>query len=93
MDLGAFELDAGRPERAFPLLERCAELSRRRDQHNRHIGWALAELAEAAIELGNHERARGALDEAATQFEYYGDVLGPKYIRGLEERLAMPQSG
>ncbi|MCW2952163.1 MAG: transcriptional activator domain protein [Conexibacter sp.] len=91
LNLGAFELDRGDPRRACSLLERCAQLSRgRRIVPN--LAWALAELGEAAIAIGELERARGALDEALTLLERSGDGRGARYARDLQARLSTSAS-
>jgi predicted ATPase/DNA-binding SARP family transcriptional activator len=86
LNLGAFELDQGDPERAYALLERCVEVSRAQGI-GRHRGWASAELAEAAITLGDGDRARPALDDALALFEAAGDRRGVRRAAALRERL------
>lgn len=87
LDLGAFELDHGDPRRACELLERCAALSRER-RIVPNLTWALAELAEAATAIGEHDRARRALAEALPLLERSGDVRGTRYARSLNTRLS-----
>ncbi len=86
LNLGAFELDHGDPERAYALLERCVEVSRAQGI-GRHRGWASAELAEAAIALGDGDRAGPAIDDASALFEAAGDRRGVRRAAALSERL------
>jgi predicted ATPase/DNA-binding SARP family transcriptional activator len=89
LNVGVFELDAGDPERAAALLERSVRLGREQGTH-RNRGWASAHLGEALIATGDAAGARAALDEAIEVFERSGDVVGPPYVRSLDERLAAP---
>jgi tetratricopeptide (TPR) repeat protein len=89
LNVGVFELDAGDPERAAALFERSVRLGREQGTH-RNRGWASAHLGEALIATGDATAARAALDEAIEVFERSGDVLGPPYVRSLDERLAAP---
>jgi predicted ATPase/DNA-binding SARP family transcriptional activator len=86
LNLGAFELDHGDPERACALLERCVELCRTQGM-SRHRGWASAEAAEAAIALGDGDRARPAIDDAVALFEAAGDRRGVRRAAQLRARL------
>ena len=86
LNLGAFELDGGDPERARALFERCIEVCRTQGL-DRHRGWAPAGLAEAAIALGDRERASAAIDDALAFFEASGDRRGALYAGRLRERL------
>ena len=77
-----------RGEPDAPVLE----ASVRPDHHvfARSRGWAVAELAEAAIAVGDPERARTAAAAALASFEELGDGRGVRYVRSLEtadERL------
>jgi hypothetical protein len=86
LNVGAFELDHGDPQRAAELLTRCDVVAREQGL-GRTRGWASAELAEAALVLGDHERARRALDVAFPLFEQLAEDRGTRYARVLEERL------
>jgi hypothetical protein len=86
LNIGGFELDHGDPRRAAELLARCEAIGHEQGLV-RNRGWASAELAEAALALGDPERARGALDVAFTMFEHLAEPRGTLYARGLEERL------
>jgi G-protein signaling modulator 2 len=87
LNIGGFELDHGDPRRAIELLARCEAIGREQGLV-RNRGWAAAELAEAALALGDHERARRALDVAFPLFENLAETRGTRYARVLEERLA-----
>jgi tetratricopeptide (TPR) repeat protein len=86
LNLGGYELDNGDLERACALLEECNAAAGARGLV-RNRGWASAELAEAAISLGDHARAREALDTALANFERLGETRGSRYAHSLEERL------
>ncbi|MEN3281202.1 MAG: hypothetical protein V7607_2342 [Solirubrobacteraceae bacterium] len=86
LNVGGFELDRGDPERAMELLTHC-ETTAREQGLVRNRGWASAELAEAALGLGDHARARRALDVAFPLFERLAENRGTRYARVLEERL------
>ena len=83
----ANKLDLVGLERACELFESAAALSGRRSPLQRIRCWALAELAEAAIALGDHARASGALRAAADDFERYRDTRGLRYAGELRARL------
>src|SRR5207249_3584806 len=87
LNLGAFELDRGDPERACALLARCAETARQRGTLYRIGTWALAELAEAAIRMGDPDRARESLALATPEFRRFSDERGLRYAAGLEARM------
>jgi predicted ATPase/DNA-binding SARP family transcriptional activator len=87
LNLGAFELDGGDPERARVLFERSVSLTGRRSGLQRLGCWALAELAEASIALGEPERARAALADATEDFRRYRDRRGLAYASALQRRL------
>ena len=86
LNVGGFALDHGDPQRAAELLTRCDVVAREQGL-GRTRGWASAELAEAALVLGDHERARRALDVAFPLFEQLAEDRGTRYARVLEERL------
>jgi tetratricopeptide (TPR) repeat protein len=86
LNVGGFELDHGDPRRAAELLARSEALGREQGLV-RNRGWAATELAEAALALGDHERARRALDMAFSLFEHLTETRGTRYARALEERL------
>jgi predicted ATPase/DNA-binding SARP family transcriptional activator len=88
LNLAAFELDGGEPERACRLFEQSAILSQKRSGLQRIGSWSLAELAEAAIALGDISRAREALVVASDDFRRFRDVRGLSYARSLEARIA-----
>jgi tetratricopeptide (TPR) repeat protein len=87
LNLGGFELEAGNAEAAARLLQRCIDLAKRQGL-NRNRGWAAAELAEAAIQLGDSELARSALDDAFDVLSRTSNTRGLQYARELEERLS-----
>jgi predicted ATPase/DNA-binding SARP family transcriptional activator len=91
LSLAAFELDRGDPRRAYGLLAARTGL----DQHAlvRTRGWAAALLAEAALAIGEPERARGAAAEARRRFEHLGDTRGLRYARDLQLQLEQQLSG
>jgi predicted ATPase/DNA-binding SARP family transcriptional activator len=86
LNVGGFELDHGDPQRAAELLARCEAIGREQGLV-RNRGWASAELAEAALALGDPQRARRALDVALALFEHLAEPRGTRYARELEERL------
>jgi hypothetical protein len=73
--------------RACELLARSAEIALQRGGLHRTGSWALAELAEAAIALGDGPRAREALDGAMSEFRRYQDERGLRYVELLASRL------
>jgi predicted ATPase/DNA-binding SARP family transcriptional activator len=87
LNLGGFELDGGDAERACELLQQCIDLAKRQGL-NRNRGWAAAGLAEAALQLGNLELARRALDDAFDVLSHTSHTRGLQYARELEQRLA-----
>jgi predicted ATPase/DNA-binding SARP family transcriptional activator len=87
LNLGAFELDHGDRGRACELLARSAEIALQRGGLHRTGSWALAELAEGAIGLGDGPRAREALDGAMSEFRRYQDERGLRYVELLASRL------
>ncbi len=89
LSLGAFELDTGDPQRACELFQRCIRIASTQGLY-RNRGWAAAELAEAALALGDHALARSALDEALELLAPGRNTLALRYARSLEERLAAP---
>jgi hypothetical protein len=86
LNIGGFELDHGDPQRAAELLARCEAIGREQGLV-RNRGWASAELAEAALALGDPGRARRALDVALGIFEHLAEPRGTRHARALEERL------
>jgi predicted ATPase/DNA-binding SARP family transcriptional activator len=93
LNLGAFALDGGDPERACELFARSATIGRQRGRLQRIASWASAELAEAAIAIGDPRRARDALKGAISDFERYGDIRGLRYANDIHERLERLSSG
>jgi tetratricopeptide (TPR) repeat protein len=89
INLGAFALDGGDPQRAVTLFERCIELCRIQGL-DRHRGWGQAELAEAALAIGDVDRARSAVEDACAVFEAAGDRRGVRRARAIAERLGAP---
>ena len=89
LSLGAFELDTGDPQRACELFQRCIRIASAQGLY-RNRGWAAAELAEAALALGDHALARSALDDALELLAPGRNTLALRYARSLEERLAAP---
>jgi tetratricopeptide (TPR) repeat protein len=89
INLGAFALDGGDPERAVALFERCIELCRIQGL-DRHRGWGQAELAEAALAIGDLDRARTAVEDAHAVFEAAGDRRGMRRAQAIAERLGAP---
>jgi len=87
LNLGGIELDGGDPQRACDLLRQCIELATRQGLY-RNRGWAAAELAEAALQLGDLALARSALNDAFDVLSRTSNSLGLQYARELEERLA-----
>ncbi len=88
---GAMELDHGDPALALSLLERGVELCRERG-FDHTLAWALTGLAEAALALGQHQRASGALEEAMGPFERCRDSRGAQYAGGIRARINAPRS-
>lgn len=91
LNLAGFELDHGEPRRAYELLSELVvpaehELVRVR-------GWPAAELAEAALAIGEHEHARRAVADALRRFELLGDTRGTRYARDLQLQLEQQLSG
>ena len=93
LNLGAFELDGGDPERARALFERALGRIGRRSGLQRFGCWALAELAEASIALGDPERAREALADATEDFRRYRDGRGLSYASALQSPVGGTLSG
>ena len=56
-------------------------------------GWPAAELAEAALAIGEHEHARRAVADALRRFERLGDTRGMRYARDLQLQLEQQLSG
>src|ERR1700745_1953899 len=92
LNLGSVALDAGDPERAVSLLEESAQLGRAQDL-DRNLSWTLAELGEAAVAIGDRERAQRALAEALVLFERNWERRGADHVRALQERLAALAGG
>jgi tetratricopeptide (TPR) repeat protein len=87
LNLGGLELDGGDPKRACDLLRQCIDLATRQGLY-RNRGWAAAELAEAALRLGDLALARESLDDAFDVLSHTSNTRGLQYARELEERLA-----
>ena len=86
LNVGGFELDHGDPHRAIELLARCDAIASEQGL-SRNRGWASAELAAAALQIGDHERARSALEIALRMFGQLAEERGTLYARALQERL------
>ena len=86
LNLASFELDNGDPRRAAALFERCLELCRAQGL-DRDRGWASTGVAEAAITLGDRERARIGIDTALRLFNASGDGRGARHAEHLRARL------
>jgi uncharacterized protein HemY len=56
-------------------------------------GWPAAALAEAAIALGDHDKAEQALEEALTRFRELGEDRGVRHVLALAARLESQMSG
>ena len=78
INLAAFELDAGDPARAYELLEWAAKPEGYDLVGSR--GWPAAALAEAAIALGDHDKAEQALREALKSFRDIGEDRGVRHV-------------
>jgi predicted ATPase/DNA-binding SARP family transcriptional activator len=89
LNLASFALDHGDPRRAAQLFERCLEVCRAQGM-DRDRGWASAGVAEAAIALGDGERARKAIHTALALFNASGDRRGTRHAEQLRERLDTP---
>ena len=86
LNLASFELDHGDPRRAAALFERCLEVCRAQGI-DRDRGWASTGLVEAALALGDSERARTGLGTALRLFDASGDRRGARHAEHLRERL------
>jgi tetratricopeptide (TPR) repeat protein len=86
LNLASFELDHGDPRRAAALFERCLEVCRAQGI-DRDRGWASTGVAEAAIALGDNERARTGIERALALFNASGDRRGAGHAERLRERL------
>jgi predicted ATPase/DNA-binding SARP family transcriptional activator len=82
LNVAGFELDRGDPQVACEMLERIA--AREENVFVRSRGWAAAELAEAAIAVGDRKRAGRAAAAALASFEGLGEARGVRYVRGLD---------
>jgi predicted ATPase/DNA-binding SARP family transcriptional activator len=91
LSLAGFELDHGDPRRACELLDRIVTPDDNELVRNR--GWPAAELAEAAIAVGDHDRAQRAADLALAAFEQLDEPRGVRYVRGLNAQLKQMMSG
>jgi predicted ATPase/DNA-binding SARP family transcriptional activator len=89
LNLASFELDHGDPRRAAQLFDRCLEVCRAQRMH-RDRGWASTGVAEAAIALGESERARAGIDAALALFTASGDRRGARHAERLRGRLDTP---
>jgi predicted ATPase/DNA-binding SARP family transcriptional activator len=86
LNLGACALDSGDPERAIELLRDCIRLGEMQAL-DRNVGWAHAELAEAALAIQDFALARSALDGALSVLGRTRNTIGLQYARELEDRL------
>jgi hypothetical protein len=84
LNVAGFELDRGDPQVACEMLEHIAQ--RAENVYVRSRGWAAAELAEAALAIGDTDRARRAAAAALVSFEGLGEARGVRYVRGLDPR-------
>jgi tetratricopeptide (TPR) repeat protein len=82
LNVAGFELDRGDPQVACEMLERIA--AREENVYVRSRGWAAAELADAALAIGDRDRARRAAASALASFESLGEARGVRYVRGLD---------
>jgi len=87
LNLGGLELDGGDPKLACDLLRQCIDLATRQGLY-RNRGWAAAELAEAALQVGDLDLARSALNDAFDVLSHTSNTRGLEYARELEERLS-----
>ncbi len=91
MNVAAYELDAGNPQRACELLESVAKPEGYDLVGSR--GWPSAALAEAAIALGDHDKAEQALAAALESFVELREDRGVRHVRELAARLESQMSG
>ena len=91
INVAAFELDAGDPARAYDLLESVAKP----EGHDfvRSRGWPAAVRAEAAIALGERDKAEPALRDALNRFREIGEDRGVRHVLALAARLESQMSG
>ena len=91
LNVANFELDTGNPQRAFELLEGIATP----DEHVlvRSRGWVAAALGEAAIAIGEPERAHAAFADARKSFMDLGEDRGVRHVRTLATQLERQMSG
>jgi hypothetical protein len=92
LNLGGFALDACDYERACAELEVSAGEGRRQVL-DRNLSWTLAELAEAALGAGRHERASAAIAEALPLFERFPERRGVDVVRALQAQLGALAAG
>jgi hypothetical protein len=92
LNRGGLELDSN-PELACVHLARSAEICRRRGRLYRTGSWAVLELAEALLAIGEPARAREALAEAFVEMGRYGDSRGLRHAEGVEQRLMAATGG
>ena len=81
LNLAGHALDTGDPRLACELLEHLVVAGDQILLRNR--GWAAAELAEAAIAIGDRERADRAVAAALPNFERLGEARGLRYVHAL----------
>jgi len=91
INLAGYELDAGDPARAYALLEGAAKPEGYDLVGSR--GWPSAALAEAAIALGDHDKAQRALDDALASFREIGEDRGVRHVLALAATLESRMSG
>jgi predicted ATPase/DNA-binding SARP family transcriptional activator len=91
LNVANFELDTGHPLRAYELLEGIATP----DEHVlvRSRGWVAATLGEAAIAIGDAQRAQRAFADALRSFMELGEERGVRRVRELSTQLDSQMSG
>jgi predicted ATPase len=91
LNVANFELDTGHPLRAYELLVGIATP----DEHVlvRSRGWVAATLGEAAIAIGDAQRAQQAFADALRSFMELGEERGVRRVRELSTQLESQMSG
>ena len=92
LNLGGFALDAGDYDRACAALEVSAREGRSQVL-DRNLAWTLAQLAEAAMGAGQHERASAALAEALPLLERFPERRGVDFVRALQAQIGALAAG